>query len=40
MIKGECTSEILRFTTRQILNQVSNDQIYRYLQQEQQQKKA
>ena len=42
MIKEESTSELLRFTIRHILNQVSNDQIDRYLEQEQlqQQKKA
>ncbi len=35
MIKEESTSELLRFTIRHILNQLSNDQIYRYLEQEQ-----
>jgi hypothetical protein len=31
LIKEESTTELLRFTIRHILNQVSNDQIYRYL---------
>jgi hypothetical protein len=38
LIKEESTSELLRFTICYILNQVGNDQIYRYL--AQQQKKA
>jgi hypothetical protein len=36
-IKEECTSELMRFTTRRILSQILNDQIYHYLEQEQQQ---
>jgi hypothetical protein len=39
LIKEESTSELLRFTIRQILNQVGNDQIYHYVEQEQQEQK-
>jgi len=39
LIKEQSTSELLRFTVRQILNQLGNDQIYRYLEHEQQQQK-
>src|SRR5215203_744700 len=35
-IKEESTSELLRFTIRHILNQLSNDQIYHYLEQQKQ----
>ena len=35
LIKEESISELLRFTIRHILNQLGNDQIYRYLEQEQ-----
>ncbi len=35
LIKEESTSELLRFTTRRILSQILDDQIYRYLEQEQ-----
>jgi hypothetical protein len=38
LIKQQSTSELLRFTIRHILNQVNNDQIYHYLEQEQQKK--
>jgi transcription initiation factor TFIID subunit TAF12 len=38
LIKEESTSELLRFTIRQILNQVGNDQIYHYLEQQEQKK--
>ena len=34
LIKEESTSELLRFTIRHILNQVGNDQIYHYLEQQ------
>ena len=36
MIKEESISELLRFTIRQILNQAGNDQIYHYLERQQQ----
>jgi hypothetical protein len=39
LIKEQSTSELLRFTIRQILNQVGNDQIYHYVEQEQQEQK-
>jgi hypothetical protein len=39
LIKEPITSELLRFTTRRILSQILNDQIYRYLEQEQELKK-
>ena len=39
LIKEESTSELLIFTIRHILNQLGNDQIYRYLEQEQQEQK-
>ncbi len=35
LIKEERTSELLRFTIRHILNQLRNEQIYHYLEQEQ-----
>ena len=38
LIKEECTSELLRFTIRHILNQLHNNLIYHYLEQEQQKK--
>jgi hypothetical protein len=38
LIKEESPSELLRFTIRRLLSQLSNDQIYHYL--KQQQKKA
>jgi hypothetical protein len=34
LIKEQSTSELLRFTIRHILNQVGNDQIYHYLEQQ------
>ena len=34
LIKEPITSELLRFTTRRILSQILDDQIYRYLEQE------
>jgi hypothetical protein len=37
LIKEESTSELLRFTIHHILNQVGNDRIYHYLEQQQQQ---
>ena len=40
LIKEESTSELLRFTIGHILNQVSNDQIYHYLEQEQQEESS
>jgi hypothetical protein len=39
LIKEQSTSELLRFTIRQILSQVGNDQIYHYVEQEQQEQK-
>ena len=38
LIKEESTSELLRFTIRHILSQLSNDQIYYYLKQQEQKK--
>jgi hypothetical protein len=38
LIEEESTSELLRFTIRQILNQIGNDQIYHYLEQQEQKK--
>jgi hypothetical protein len=34
LIKEESTSELLRFTIRHLLSQLSNDQIYCYLEQQ------
>jgi len=39
LIKEESTSELLRFTIRHILKQLRNDQIYHYIEQEQQEQK-
>ena len=40
LIKEESTSELLRFTIRHILNQLGNDQIYHYIEQQEQQKQG
>src|SRR5215218_1560088 len=40
LIKEESILELLRFTTRHLLNKVGNDQIYHYVEQEQLQKNA
>ena len=40
LIKEESTSELLRFTTRHILNQHRNNLIYPILEEEHEQKKA
>jgi hypothetical protein len=39
LLKEESTSELLRFTTRRILSQILDDQTYRYLEQEQKNKR-
>ena len=37
MIKEESTSELVRFTTRRILSEIRDEQIYWYIEQEQEQ---